>query len=216
MKTHDVEQGSLEWMTARLGMPTASQFDRLLTPKTRKPSGGRARYRAELLGEWVLGQAIEWGSSLWTERGTELEDEARRWYELQGDIEVERVGFVTRDDGKVGCSPDGLVLDDGGLEIKCPAIVQHVQYYLGDEPDYIGQVQGSMYLTGRTWWDFLSYNPALPPVLHRIPRDDEYIETLVPVLDEFIERLDEEKERLKEFRVVRPWHTEDFHTPTKG
>ncbi len=205
MNTLDVEQGTLKWMQARLGMPTASQYDRLLTPKTRKPSGGRAKYRAELLAEWLLGQPTDWGSTNWTERGTDMEAEARRDYEFQNDVEVQQVGFITRDDGKTGGSPDGLIGDDGILEIKCPNATQHVQYMLGDDPDYIGQCQGLMYLTGREWVHILSYNPELPPALNAIFRDDDYIAALVPVLDEFIGKLDEERERLEEHRVVRPW-----------
>ena len=78
MKIHDMEQGTLEWMTIRIGIPTASRFDSLLTPKTRKPSGGRPRHRAELLAEWLLGQPLEWGTSAWMDRGTEMEGEARK------------------------------------------------------------------------------------------------------------------------------------------
>ncbi len=205
MNTLDVVQGTLEWMTARLGMPTASQYDRLLTPKSRKPSTGRFKYRAELLAEWLLGQPTDWGSTNWTTRGTEMEAEARRWYEFQGDVEVQQVGFITRDDGKTGGSPDGLIGDVGILEIKCPAATNHVQYMLGEDPDYIGQCQGLMYLTDREWVHVLSYNPELPPALNAVFRDDEYIAKLVPVLDEFIEELDKQKEKLEEHRVVRPW-----------
>ena len=141
MKILDMEQGTQEWMMARLGMPTASQFDRLLTPKTRKPSASRIRYSAELLTEWLLGQPLEWGSSAWMERGTDMEGEARKYYEMQYDVEVRQVGFVIRDDDAVGGSPDGLIGDDGGLEIKVPSALTHVQYMLGDAIDYVGQVQ---------------------------------------------------------------------------
>lgn len=216
MITHDVIQGSLEWMTARLGMPTASQFDRILTPKTRKPSGGRPKYRAELLAEFLLSQPTDWGSTNWTTRGTDMEAEARRWYELQGDLEVQQVGFISRDDGKTGGSPDGLIREDGILEIKTPNATTHVQYMLGDDPDYIGQVQGLMYLTGREWVHVLSYNPELPPALNAVFRDDEYISALVPVLDEFIGRLEEEKERLAEHKIVRPWDLEPELTEMLG
>ena len=101
MKTLDLEQGSTEWMMARLGIPTASRFDRLLTPKTRKPSASRDSYRAELVAEYLMGQPLDWGTSAWMERGTELEDEARRWYEMDRGVDVEQVGLVLRDDGLV-------------------------------------------------------------------------------------------------------------------
>lgn len=204
MKILDVKQGSDEWMLARLGLPTASQFDRLLTPKKREPAAARHKYRAELVTEWLLGQPIEWGSSIWMDRGTGLEDEARRWYEFDRDVQVHRTGFIARDDGQTGGSPDGLVGDEGGLEIKCPGALQHVQYLLGDDLEHVGQVQGYMYLTDRAWWDVLSYNPALPPVVHRVLRDEKYIAALTPVLDEFVKQLEADKSRLAEHRVRGP------------
>jgi hypothetical protein len=75
----DLKQGTHEWLQARVGIPTASRFDDLITPKTRKPSSSATRYRNEILAEWILGHPIEWGTSQWMERGTELESEARRW-----------------------------------------------------------------------------------------------------------------------------------------
>ena len=208
MNVLTMEQGGLAWMQARLGMPTASQADKLLTPKTRKPSGSRLKYRAELLAEWLLGQPIDYGSTNWMERGTEMESEARLWYEFQGDIEVEQVGFILRDDGKCGGSPDGLIRDDGILEIKCLNATNHVQNMLGNDPGYLGQAQFLMYLTDREWCHILSYNPDLPPALNAVFRDEDYIKALVPVLDEFIEKLEEEKGRLAEHKVVRPWDME--------
>jgi hypothetical protein len=205
MIEHKLEQGSPEWVAARIGIPTASQFARLITPKKREPSASRHKYRAELLTEWLLGQPLDWGATLWMGRGSELEDEARRFYELERDVEVQRIGFVTRDDGRVGGSPDGLVGDDGGVEIKCPSALQHVQYMLGEDPEYFAQVQGYLYLTDRRWWDLLSYNPALPPVLKRIPRDDEFIAALVAILDkDFLPQLDREKAQLNQYRVAGP------------
>jgi len=206
--THDVEQGTLDWMLLRIGIPTASRADSLLTPKTRKPSGGRGRYRAELLAEWMLGQPLDSGSSGFMQRGTDMESEARRFYELQYDVEIEQVGFITREDGLCGCSPDGLIHSDGLLEIKVPGALQHVQYMLGDEPDYIGQVNFQMYITERSWCDVISYNPELPSVIYRVERDEGYLKAFVPVLDEFIGTLTEQKERLAEHRVTRPWDME--------
>lgn len=208
MKIIECEQGSVEWMMARLGMPTASRFDRILTPKTRKPSGSRTAYRAELLAEWLMGQPLDWGTTAYMERGMDLEDEARRYYALQLDVEVVQVGFMTRDDGLVGGSTDGLVEADGVLEIKCPMTAQHVRSMLGEAPEYVGQMQGYMYLTDREWCDMLSYHPDLPPVITRIERDDSYIAALLPVLDEFVERLGIEKERFAEYRIPRPWSEE--------
>lgn len=207
MKIIECEQGSIEWMQARLGVPTASQFDRILTPKSFKPSASRSTYGAELVAEWLLGQPIEWGTDMWMERGLELEADARLWYEFQNDVDVERVGFITR--GLVGGSPDGLVGDDGGLEIKCLGAAKHVRHLLGEDLDYIGQVQGYLWLTGRKWWDVLSYNPELPPVVHRVEPDLKWVAAFEPVLEAFVEKLEADKAKLAHHRVPRPWHTED-------
>lgn len=198
-----MEQGSLEWVRVRLGMPTASNFDSLVTPKSKKPSASADRYLREILAEWTLGHPLEWGSSGWTERGTEMEAEARRWYEFDREVEVREVGFVMRDDGLVGGSPDGLVGDDGGLEIKCPAAHTHVGYVL--QPDalvasYVGQVQGLLYLTGRGWWHMLSYCPGFPEVVVRVEPDPEYHEALEGVLEGFLGRVEKGKARLREYR----------------
>lgn len=209
MRILDVDQGTMEWALGRLGIPTASQFDRILTPKTRKASAGVHSYRAELLAEWLMGQPLDWGTSAWMERGTELEDEARRWYEMDRGVDVAQVGVALRDDGMVGGSPDGLVGEDGGLEIKCPAAVQHVKYLLGvDELAHVGQVQGYLYLTGRQWWDVLSYNPELPAVVRRVERDEDYLEALVPLLDALVAQVLEDRAAWESYRVPRPWQEE--------
>jgi hypothetical protein len=216
MKTVKVEQGSAEWAVSRLGIPTASCYDRLLTPKTRKPSTSRHAYRAELMAEWLMGQPLDWGTTAWMARGTEMEDEARKWYEMDRDVDVAQVGLVLRDDGLTGGSPDGLVEEDGGLEIKCPMAVGHVKYLLGIEDlteKHIGQCQGYMYLTGRQWWDVLSYNPELPAVCTRIERDEDYITALVAVLDPFIKDLEADKEQWGAHRVPRPWGEEGWQWP---
>lgn len=209
MKIIECEQGSIEWVALRNGVPTASQFDRIITPKSRKPSTARFTYRAELVAEFLMGQPLDWGTSAWVERGTEGEPEARRYYEFQNDVEVRQVGFIVRDDGLVGCSPDGLVGDDGGLEIKNLGAAKHVRHLLGENLDFIGQVQGNLWLTGREWWDVLSYNPELPPVIHRIKPDAEWQEAFVPILEEFIVTLEADKAKFAHHRVPRPWHEED-------
>jgi hypothetical protein len=199
---HDVEQGTLDWMLLRLGLPTCSGYDRILTPKTRQPAAARSGYRAELLAEWMLGNPLEWGTSGWMERGSFMEDEAIAWYELQRGTDTQKVGFITRDDGLTGGSPDRLVGDEGGLEIKVLNARNHTLHLLGEASltDYVGQVQGYLYLTDRAWWDVLLYNPSLPPILERVKRDDSYIAALVPVLDQFTQTIERDKGRLWEHR----------------
>jgi hypothetical protein len=198
----DVEQGSPEWFMARSGIPTASNFDRILTPKQRKYASGAGAYRDELLAEWLLGMPLDHGTTAWMDRGTILEPEARRWYTFQTGREVAEVGFVLRDDGMVGGSPDGFVGDDGGVEIKCPGPAKQVPYLLGEaSTDHTGQIQGLLMLTGRQWWDLVIYNPVLPSVVMRVERDEAYIADLAAALDRFVRELREGRDRLAEYRV---------------
>lgn len=188
----DCEQESPEWIEARLGIPTASNFHRILTPKTGKLSASADGYAYELIAEDMLGHPLDESESQFMTRGSSLERDAFAFYEYTRDVETQKVGTILRDDARVGCSPDRLVGDDGGLEIKCPSAKVHVGYMLGHDADaYRCQVQGAMWLTGRAWWDWLSYNPELPPVLIRFERDEEFIEKLARVVDQFAAYLDE-------------------------
>ncbi len=189
----DCQQGTEEWKRARLGVVTASGADSLLSPKTLKPSAQAAGYMARLIAETILGEPLDDVSSQYMERGTDLEPEARKWYEWEKDCDVEQVGFITTDDGRLGCSPDGLVGADGGLEIKCPAAHTHVAYSM--DPDslvaaYRSQVQVSLLVTGRAWWDLLSFNPVIPPVVVRVLPDESYRAAFVPVLKKFLADMD--------------------------
>ena len=183
----DVEQGSAEWLQARLGIPTASQFHRILTPKTMKLSGQAAGYRNELPAEWFLGEPNDAGRSEFMARGNDMEDEAVKWYEFERNVTVDRVGFCLTDDKQIGCSPDGLVGDDGGLEIKIQSASNHVGSLLTeDDEQHRCQIQGGLYVTGRQWWDRLYYHPTLPSVVRRMERDDEFINPLEVALTEFL------------------------------
>lgn len=200
----DCKQGSAEWREARAGVPTASGFDKIITPKTLKPSEQATGYLHHLIAEWLLGRPLDdCGSSMWTERGLELEGEAVAYYEMERGIDVEEVGFVLRDDRRAGCSPDRLVGNDGGLEIKCPSAAVHVGYLLDPaslEARYRGQVQGGLYITGLPWWDLLSYCPELPAVVRRVEPDPEYVAALVPALGTFLARMDAAKAQIESIR----------------
>jgi hypothetical protein len=201
MIVHAVEQGSHEWLDLRHGRPTASAFHRILTPKSRKLSDQAVGYVEELLAERWLGHALDWGGTNWTERGVLLEREAVPYYEILMDAEVERVGFVTLDDGTAGCSPDGLVGANGGLEIKCPSAAVHMKYLLGREnPAHRTQVMGGLWICEREWWDVVSYNPAFPPVRIRVWRDEAYIKDLAAAVAAFTERLAEAADALDALR----------------
>jgi len=194
----DVEQGSGAWLDARRGLPTASQFHRLITAKTMRPSEQATGYRNLLLAEWLLGGNLDEDVSQFMQRGSDLEEGAFDFYELRQEMDVDRVGFVLRDDRRAGCSPDGLVGTDGGLELKCPSPQVHIGYLLDGMGDaYRAQVQGCLYVCGREWWDWLSYHPTLPPVLVRCYRDEPFIKALTSILDAFCDHLDAMKEDLK-------------------
>lgn len=201
----DVEQNSSDWEYVRLGRPTASQFGRILTPKKLEYSSSAAAYRNQLLVEWLIGYKPEFGggSSGYSDRGADMEASARRRYEFVHDIKVERVGFIMRDDAKVGGSPDGFVGTDGGVDFKCPAMHTHIGYMLNPDElvdQYKSQMQGYMYLSGRQWWDVMSYHPDIDPVERRIARDERYQIALASALDEFVTDLENGKRQLAEYR----------------
>lgn len=186
----DVKQGSPEWIAARIGIPTASHFGRILTPATRKVSAQAKEYMMSLLAEWLIGEPADVAVTGFMDRGTELEPLARAWYANERDVEVKPVGCVLRDDRLVGASPDGLVGEDGSLEIKCPSAKVHVSYLLEGLPTtYFAQIQGALWLTGRQWTDLLAYHPELPPVVARILRDEDYIAALDAAVSAFVETM---------------------------
>ena len=202
MKTIDVQQGTPAWLEARLGIPTASCFDKILTAKGLKPSASQAGYRAQLVAEWYLGQPLESFGSGFTERGTGMEAEAARAYAFDYDADVFEVGFCLTDDGVAGCSPDRLVGDDGLLEIKCPSAHVHMGYFLNGFDDYALQVQGQLWVTSRKWVDKFSYHPSIPCVRVRIERDEKVIAAIDAEVRAFAESVEQAKTRLP--APVRP------------
>lgn len=194
----DVPQGTLAWLAARRGLPTASQFHRLITAKKMQPSEQATGYRNLLLAEWLLGENLDDDLFQFMQRGEALEEGAFDFYEMRQEVDVDRIGFVLRSDRRAGCSPDGLIGTDGGLELKCPSPQVHVGYLLDGMSDaYRAQVQGCLYICEREWWDWLSYHPTLPPVLVRCYRDEPFIMALASILDAFCDHLDAMKEELK-------------------
>lgn len=190
----NLTQGSAEWLATRLGVLTASQVVKLLTP-TGKLSSQRKDLVATLVAETLLGEPVDdFGGTYWTERGTMLEDQALAYFALQTDLEPRQVGFVYRNENKdAGCSPDALIYsgDDcvAGLELKCPKAGTHVGYLLDERADkYTPQVQFSLWVTQLPAWYFMSYHVGLPPFLVKVLPDDAWqdaFETHVPdFLDE--------------------------------
>lgn len=193
----DCVQGSADWANARLGIPTASQFARILTPAKLGYSSAAVAYINELLAEWVLGCPLDAGASAYMDRGTSMEPDARKWYAFTKGVEPRTVGVCLTDDRKVGCSPDFLVGDDGGGEIKCPSAKIHVGYLLGDvAEEHRSQVQGNLWVTGREWWDVISYSPVMPCACVRAYPDPDYQHALTEALGRFCRELEAARERL--------------------
>lgn len=188
-----VAQGTTEWKELRAGIPTASQFHRIVTPKG-APSESQDMYLFELLAERLTGEPTFNPSSTWMDRGHELEPEAIRFYCFTREVETEPVGFITNDAGTIGASPDQLVGDDGLLEIKVPKPATHIGYLLKSGAAYKEhrtQAQGQLWISEREFNDLLSYNPGLPPALYRVERDEPFIAKMDKELTAFSQRLEE-------------------------
>lgn len=172
----DVTQGTDAWLRLRAGIPTASCFDRIITPKC-KPSTQAEKYLHRLIAERIMGRPVTEHVSYWMGRGSQMEAEAVAYYEGVRDLDTVVVGFCTNDEGTIGASPDRLVGDEGLLEIKVPAEHTHVAYLFTEavDADYYPQIQGQLWITGRRWVDIMSYHPDMPPALVRVERDDDYI-----------------------------------------
>lgn len=187
------EQRSEEWYKARCGIPTASEFDKIVTTKGEQ-SKSRKAYMYRLAGERITGKQEESYQNAAMQRGIELEPEAISFYEVVTDKQVQKCGFcVSEGKYQYGCSPDGLVGDDGGIELKCPIISTHVGYLIDNKlpTDYIQQVQGELFVTGREWWDFISYYPGMKPLLLRVERDEKFLKALSIELEIFCQELEE-------------------------
>ena len=198
----DIIQGSPEWFQEKLGKPSSSNFDKIVTSKGER-SKQRKEYMYRLAGERISGTSIETYSNASMERGIALEHEARGLFRLLKAVECRTVGMCYPDESKKYlCSPDSLLdnwdinfcdLKESGLEIKCPLIHTHVGYLLNNKlpTKYIAQVQGSMAVTGYDSWFFMSYYPELPPLILEVKRDEPFIKKLKKELDYFCIELDD-------------------------
>lgn len=185
-----MEQGSEAWYSIRCGRFTASQFSKLMAGKSTKSYQDLI---TNVAGQIISGLVETTYSNAIMERGIELEPIARREYESTFNIEVEQVGFILPDNNAdwLGASPDGLT--EGGLEIKCPLMKTHLNYmFAGQLPnEYKWQVQGSLFISGLPWWDFMSYYPNMKPFILRIYPDLEMFTALDSRLAEAIAEVKE-------------------------
>lgn len=190
MKIIDCKQGSTEWFRARAGVVTASEVDALVTPEgaIRKGDGVRT-YLYQKVAEKLYGFLASEGGAGWAaDQGKLLEEIALPWFAFEYDVKVDRAGFCVGEDPRTGCSPDALIGDDCGLEIKSPQPTHHVRYLLeGVVPKaYVPQVQMSMYVTGRPRWMFVSYSRDLPKLVLTVERDPAFQAALGKALAAFL------------------------------
>lgn len=181
-----LEQGSPEWLAARAGAFTASRAGDLMARTKSGPSASRGNLITLLAIERLTGQCVEGYTNAAMQRGIDLEPEARDAYSFELGVAVQKVGYIQHPTiARCGASPDGLVGDDGLVEIKCPAaMAKHMDALTrgAHADEYHWQLQHQMLVTGRQWVDAVSYDPRFPVGLQlavkRVERDAEAIEAL--------------------------------------
>lgn len=238
MIIHDCEQLSPEWWSLRAGVPTASDFSRIITAKDGLPSKSQQAYAEELAKDLQCQNPnyfTELGKPLnvHVQRGRNLEEEAVAWYAMTRRVDVEKVGFVTTDCKRFGCSPDSLILDRatkrylGGVEIKCPAKDKHeANVKKGVLPlEYKAQVHGCLAVTGLPYWIFLEYCPdSTVPTLCLKVEPDAFTEALKVQLEAFWLILEAEKAKLglvkenvvSNAEIISAWLTKLASKPDVG
>jgi putative phage-type endonuclease len=203
-----IRQRTPDWEAARLGKATASRIaDVIATTRSSGYAASRANYAAQLISErltGVKGEAFESAAMRW---GQEKEAEALEVYAFEEDADVAQVGFLDHPTiAMAGASPDGLVSDDGLVEIKCPLTATHIETLLGQAPPsrYLAQMQWQMAVTGRAWCDFVSYDPRLPRemrlFIRRIERNDHLIKDLEREVERFLREIDQVIGKLESLR----------------
>jgi YqaJ-like viral recombinase domain len=187
LQIFDCEQNSPEWRLARLGIPTASSFSDILAKGEGKT---RRTYMLKIAGEIITGEPMENIVTAAMERGHIMEAEARDLYALETGANLVRAGFFRN--GRAGCSPDSLIGEDGGLEVKTMFPHLLIDVILKDELPTVhkAQVQGTLWITGREWWDLTVYWPGMPRFVKRAYRDEAYIQNLASEVDRFNTELD--------------------------
>lgn len=192
-------QRSDEWFNIRLGVPTGSNFGKILT-RTGKRSDQRWAYMYQLAAETIFQEREETYKSEAMEDGTKLEPEARAVYEMENETEVTVPGFQFHSSGLYGCSTDGIVgKNEGPLEIKCPKRTTHIATLDKNEmpTKHIPQVQGHILVYDFQWCDFVSYYPGLKYFQIRVYRDNAFCEKLHNELVKFSEELKQLIDKIK-------------------
>jgi len=204
-----MEQGTEAWFNIRIGKVTASRVADVLAKTKTGYSTTRDNYMAQLVCERLTGQKGESFTNAAMQHGTETEPLARAAYEARYDVLVDEVGFVSHPTIEMsGASPDGLVGDEGLLEIKAPNTATHIETLLSESvPNkYYTQMQFQLSCTGRKWCDFVSFDNRLPTELQmfvkRVPRDDMYIRLIEDEIVKFLAELDTKINQLMKVKNV--------------
>lgn len=200
-------QGSPEWFEQRLGKVTASRLSDVIAKIKAGEAAIRAAYRAELVAERLTGKTVEAFTNAAMKWGTDCEPLARAAYEAEFGVIVVETGMVNHPRiAMSGASPDGLVLADGLLEIKCPDTKTHIETILSNEAPskYVPQMQWQLACTGRAWCDFASFDPRMPQEMQlfvrRVLRDDDLIRTYEDEVVQFLSEVESTIEKLKAWK----------------
>lgn len=194
MQQIDIEQGTQEWFHERMGIVTASAMHKVLTNgRGSNESLTRRGYMNQIIGEIMSGEPVEGFSNAYTNRGHLLEPEARELYEVQTGNEVIETGFITAEffDYKIGYSPDGLIGDNGLIEIKTKTAALQIDTLRRKEvpAEYMAQIQTGLLVTGREWLDYVSFCPCLPLFIKRVFPDKEYTTNILDKCTDFYSEL---------------------------
>ncbi len=194
----EIIQGTPEWFAARLGRVTASRVADVVARTKSGPAASRANYMAQLVAERLTGTATDGFNSVAMQWGTAMEPDARAAYEFRYDKEVVEVGFIQHPTiAMSGASPDGLIGDNGLVEIKAPNTATHIETLRGGSVPgkYVIQMQWQMACSGRAWCDFVSFDPRMPESMslfvQRVKRDDAQIDTLEAEVKAFLTEVDQ-------------------------
>jgi hypothetical protein len=204
-----MDQGSDAWFAARIGKVTASRVADVIAKTKSGYSASRDNYMAQLVCERLTGQREEFFTSAAMQHGTDTEPLGRLAYEVAQNVLVDEVGFVPHPTIEMaGASPDGLVGDDGLLEIKCPNTATHIDTLLTQTVPgkYNTQMQFQMACTGRNWCDFVSFDNRLPEELQlfvkRVPRDEVFVRLIEAEIVQFLAELDDKINKLMKVKNV--------------
>lgn len=208
MKIHTVAQGTSAWLELRKGIPTCSAFDRIITPSGAK-SSSQAGYMNHLLAERILGRPIDGFKSSAMEHGNEYEANAIAAYEWDNNVTTRKIGFITDDDGLVGCSPDSFIDEkpEGMVEAKSPTPAVQVSYLLaatGASKEYKVQLQGELWVCEKEWVDIIACAPGFPDALFRAYRDEEFIKEIAAHVRSFSGQLEEKSEEFLKRGWIKP------------